>query len=86
MMQGVICEGNMEWLFRSIDGETFYPVAIDIMTTKLTNEWVSTSNVRDTGNYKALVSLISKIEMEEAMEIGGRFRGREGWVSDKLSH
>ena len=70
LVEGEVEEENMEWLERSIIGETIKPINFSLMVDRLLNEWRCITSVREMGAFKALVTFETKEDREEAMKSG----------------
>ena len=59
-VKGETCSNTMEWLSKSIVGESLAPVAIEYVAEKLVNEWLLIIKVRDMRAYKTLITFSLK--------------------------
>ena len=60
-------EEILEWLQRSIIGETSKPINFNLLEERLFFEWRCITNVREMGAYRALVTFATKEDREEAL-------------------
>lgn len=66
-LKGEVCKDKVEWLSRSLVGESIKPIDFDILKEKLYNEWFYLTSVRAMGSYKCLLTFETKEDLEAAL-------------------
>ena len=62
MVQGQVCEENLEWLHRSIVGDVAQPMDVDTIFSIVGKYWPSVQQVRPLGKVKFLITFASQEE------------------------
>ena len=60
----------MEWLNRSLIGESLRPMDFDLLREKLFREWYYLTNVKAKGSYKCLLTFETNEDVEAALSDG----------------
>ena len=67
---GMVSKENMEWLQRSVIGETIKLMNLCMVANRIMSEWLYVTNVMEMGAYKVLVALAMKEDREEVITSG----------------